>query len=167
MTSRLPSISALHKQPEICGFCPGGWTDRDGGGVHKNAILQQHILTPADLDAEYGMTGGNIFHGEMSLGQLFFLRPVAGWARYRTPIRNLYQYGRGPTQVAASRPPRDATPSARSSPTGAGVGCVDGLQSRLSSIRKYVRHSGRPALLPVGDVHVHRVESDFSRPQAY
>jgi phytoene dehydrogenase-like protein len=61
----------------------------------KNAILHRHILTPADLEAEYGMTGGNIFHGEMSLGQLFFLRPLAGWARYRTPIRNLYLCGSG------------------------------------------------------------------------
>jgi len=59
------------------------------------AILHRHILTPADLEAEYGMTGGNIFHGEMSLDQLFFLRPVPGWARYRTPIRNLYLCGSG------------------------------------------------------------------------
>ncbi len=61
----------------------------------KRAILHRHILTPADLEAEYGMTGGNIFHGEMSLGQLFFLRPLAGWAKYRTPIRNLYLCGSG------------------------------------------------------------------------
>jgi phytoene dehydrogenase-like protein len=61
----------------------------------KQAILHRHILTPADLESEYGMTGGNIFHGEMSLDQLFFLRPVAGWARYRTPIRNLYLCGSG------------------------------------------------------------------------
>jgi phytoene dehydrogenase-like protein len=59
------------------------------------AILRRHILTPADLEAEYGMTGGNIFHGEMSLGQLFFLRPLAGWAKYRTPIRDLYLCGSG------------------------------------------------------------------------
>ena len=61
----------------------------------KRAILHRHILTPADLEAEYGMTGGNIFHGEMSPGQLFFLRPLAGWAKYRTPIRNLYLCGSG------------------------------------------------------------------------
>jgi phytoene dehydrogenase-like protein len=61
----------------------------------KGAILHRHILTPADLESEYGMTGGNIFHGEMSLDQLFCLRPVAGWARYRTPIRNLYLCGSG------------------------------------------------------------------------
>ena len=41
------------------------------------------------------MTGGNIFHGEMSPDQLFFLRPVPGWAKYRTPIRGLYLCGSG------------------------------------------------------------------------
>lgn len=61
----------------------------------KGAILHRHILTPADLEKEYGLTGGNIFHGGMSLDQLFCLRPVIGWARYRTPIRNLYLCGSG------------------------------------------------------------------------
>jgi phytoene dehydrogenase-like protein len=61
----------------------------------QRAILHRHVVTPADLESEYGMTGGNIFHGEMSLDQLFFLRPVAGWARYRTPIPNLYLCGSG------------------------------------------------------------------------
>jgi phytoene dehydrogenase-like protein len=61
----------------------------------KGAILHRHILTPEDLESEYGMTGGNIFHGAMSLDQVFCLRPVVGWARYRTPIRNLYLCGAG------------------------------------------------------------------------
>ncbi len=61
----------------------------------KGAILHRHVLTPADLESEYGMTGGNIFHGAMSPDQLFCLRPVAGWSRYRTPIRNLYLCGSG------------------------------------------------------------------------
>jgi phytoene dehydrogenase-like protein len=61
----------------------------------KNLILHRHILTPLDLEEEYGMTGGNIFHGEMSVDQLFFLRPVPGWAKYRTPIRALYLCGSG------------------------------------------------------------------------
>jgi phytoene dehydrogenase-like protein len=54
------------------------------------SILHRHVLTPWDLEQEYGLTEGNIFHGELSLEQLLFLRPVAGWARYRTPIRNLW-----------------------------------------------------------------------------
>jgi phytoene dehydrogenase-like protein len=61
----------------------------------KNLILHRHIVTPLDLEEEYGMTGGNIFHGEMSVDQLFFLRPVPGWAKYRTPICGLYLCGSG------------------------------------------------------------------------
>ena len=61
----------------------------------KNLILHRHVISPQDLEEEYGMTGGNIFHGEMSPDQLFFLRPVPGWAKYRTPIRALYLCGSG------------------------------------------------------------------------
>jgi phytoene dehydrogenase-like protein len=53
------------------------------------------VLTPLDLERRFGLTGGNIFHGEMSLDQMFVMRPVAGWARYRTPIRGLYLCGSG------------------------------------------------------------------------
>jgi len=48
------------------------------------------VLTPWDLEREFGLTEGNIFHGELALDQLFFMRPVRGWAQYRTPINNLY-----------------------------------------------------------------------------
>ena len=61
----------------------------------KNLVLHRHIVTPLDLEEQFGMTGGNIFHGEMSTDQLFFLRPVPGWAKYRTPIRGLYLCGSG------------------------------------------------------------------------
>jgi phytoene dehydrogenase-like protein len=59
----------------------------------KEIIVGRQILTPLDLEREFGLTQGNIFQGELSLEQLFFLRPVAGWAYYRTPIRNLYMCG--------------------------------------------------------------------------
>src|SRR5579863_8083575 len=59
----------------------------------KNLILGRQVLTPLDLEREWGLTEGNIFQGELSLEQLFFLRPVPGWARYRTPVRNLYLCG--------------------------------------------------------------------------
>jgi len=59
----------------------------------KNIIIGRQVLTPLDLEREFGLTQGNIFQGELSLEQLFFLRPVAGWAYYRTPIRNLYMCG--------------------------------------------------------------------------
>jgi len=61
----------------------------------KEIVLHRQVVSPLDLEQEYGMSGGNIFHGEMSLDQLFFMRPVAGWAKYRTPIRNLYLCGSG------------------------------------------------------------------------
>ncbi len=59
----------------------------------KNIILHRQVVTPLDLEREFGLTEGNIFQGELSLEQLFFLRPVPGWARYNTPIKNLYMCG--------------------------------------------------------------------------
>jgi phytoene dehydrogenase-like protein len=56
----------------------------------KKLILHRQVLSPLDLEEQFGLTGGNIFHGEMTLDQLFWMRPVPGWARYRTPIRGLY-----------------------------------------------------------------------------
>ena len=56
-------------------------------------ILHRQVLTPLDIERRFGLSEGNIFQGELSLEQLFFLRPVPGWAQYRTPIRNLYMCG--------------------------------------------------------------------------
>ena len=53
------------------------------------------MLTPWDLEQEFGLTEGNIFHGELSLEQLFFLRPVPLWSRYETPIRGLWMCASG------------------------------------------------------------------------
>jgi len=58
-------------------------------------ILSHQIITPLDLEETYGLTGGHIFHGELSLDQVFTMRPVLDWARYRTPIQNLYLCGSG------------------------------------------------------------------------
>src|SRR3954464_11861579 len=59
----------------------------------KSIIRGRQIVTPLDLEREFGLTEGNIFQGELSLEQLFFLRPVPGWAQYRTPVKNLYMCG--------------------------------------------------------------------------
>jgi len=59
----------------------------------KNAILHRQVLSPWDIEQRFGLTEGNIFQGELSLDQLFFLRPVAGWAQFRTPIKNFYLCG--------------------------------------------------------------------------
>jgi len=58
-------------------------------------ILTQQIITPLDLEEKYGLTGGQIFHGELALDQFFTMRPLLDWARYRTPIDNLYLCGSG------------------------------------------------------------------------
>ncbi len=60
-----------------------------------NAIVARQVLTPLDLERTYGLTEGNIFHGDLNLEQLFFMRPLPGWAQYRTPISGLYLCGAG------------------------------------------------------------------------
>jgi phytoene dehydrogenase-like protein len=59
----------------------------------RERILHRQVLTPLDIEREFGLTEGNIFQGELTLEQLFFLRPAPGWAQYRTPIKNLYMCG--------------------------------------------------------------------------
>jgi phytoene dehydrogenase-like protein len=59
------------------------------------AILARQVLTPLDLERTYALTEGNIFHGDLRLDQLFFMRPVPGWSQYRTPIAGLYLCGAG------------------------------------------------------------------------
>ncbi|MDQ1470778.1 MAG: hypothetical protein QOJ99_2258 [Bryobacterales bacterium] len=61
----------------------------------RSIVQQRQVLTPLDMERRFGISGGNIFHGEMALDQMFVLRPVAGWARYRTPIRGYYLCGSG------------------------------------------------------------------------
>jgi phytoene dehydrogenase-like protein len=59
----------------------------------KDIILHRQVLTPLDLERTFGLTEGNIFQGELTLEQLFFLRPAPGWAQYRTPVKGLYMCG--------------------------------------------------------------------------
>jgi phytoene dehydrogenase-like protein len=59
----------------------------------RRLILHAQVLTPKDIEDRFGLSEGNIFQGELSLEQLFFNRPVPGWARYRTPLRNLWMCG--------------------------------------------------------------------------
>jgi len=66
-------------------YCPG----------IKESILHRQVLTPWDLEQEFGLTEGNIFHGELGLDQLLFQRPFSGWAHYRTPIKDLWLCGSG------------------------------------------------------------------------
>jgi phytoene dehydrogenase-like protein len=66
-------------------YCPG----------LEESILFRQVITPWDMEKEFGLTEGNIFQGELSLEQLLFQRPAAGWSRYRTPIRRLWMCGSG------------------------------------------------------------------------
>ena len=68
----------------------------------KRAILHRQVLSPWDIEQAVGLTEGNIFQGELSLDQLFFLRPVAGWSKFRTPIRRLYLCGSGAHRAVVS-----------------------------------------------------------------
>ena len=61
----------------------------------RDIVRERQVLTPLDLERRFGITGGNIFHGEMTLDQMFVMRPASGWARYRTPIPGLYLCGSG------------------------------------------------------------------------
>ena len=60
-----------------------------------DSIIARRVLTPLDLERIFGITEGNIFHGDLSLDQLFFMRPLPGWSQYRTPVAGLYLCGAG------------------------------------------------------------------------
>jgi phytoene dehydrogenase-like protein len=59
----------------------------------KGAILHRQVVTPLDLERDFSLTHGNIFQGDMGLDQMFFMRPIPGFADYRTPVRGLYMCG--------------------------------------------------------------------------
>ena len=59
----------------------------------RDVIRHRQVLTPLDIERTFGLTEGNIFQGELTLEQLFFLRPAPGWAQYRTPVKGLYMCG--------------------------------------------------------------------------
>jgi phytoene dehydrogenase-like protein len=61
----------------------------------SSTVEAVHALTPLDLERTYALTEGNIFHGDLGIGQLFSMRPVPAWSRYRTPIAGLYLCGAG------------------------------------------------------------------------
>lgn len=61
----------------------------------KDRIIHRQVVSPLDLERDFALTGGDIFHGEMTLDRLFFMRPAPGWAGYRTPIAGLYLCGSG------------------------------------------------------------------------
>ena len=61
----------------------------------KSQVVSAQVITPLDLERDYGLAGGHIFHGELTLDQLFTMRPLLGNARYATPVAGLYLCGAG------------------------------------------------------------------------
>lgn len=100
----------------------GGWTDEKRKAVRdlvigtlsdyapnlQSLISGAQILTPVDLETTYGLPNGDPYHGEMMLDQLFFMRPVAGWGQYATPVAGLYVCGSGTHPGGALMPGRNA-----------------------------------------------------------
>jgi phytoene dehydrogenase-like protein len=68
--------------------------ERHAPGIRGQVVAAQ-VITPADLEATYGMAGGHIFHGELALDQMFTMRPLLGYARYATPVTGLFLCGAG------------------------------------------------------------------------
>ena len=71
-----------------------GALDRAMPGI-RGMVVASEVLTPADLEREWGMAGGHIHHGELALDQLFTMRPLLGWSQYRTPVDGLWLCGAG------------------------------------------------------------------------
>ena len=61
----------------------------------KSSIVNRKIITPLDLEATYGLTEGDLNHGQLLLDQFLFMRPIPGWSNHKTPIDNLYLCGSG------------------------------------------------------------------------
>ena len=103
------SLFCQHVNPDIASVKPGTTWDDHRDRVadlmidtvnavapnFKSAVIGRRALTPLDLEREFGLIGGDIFHGALSLDQLFSARPVLGNADYRMPVKGLYLCGAG------------------------------------------------------------------------
>ena len=108
----------------------------------KRSVIARQVLSPLDLERTFGLTGGNIFQGAMTLNQLFFLRPVVGFADYRTPIRGLYSVRRG----GASRRRRHRRGGLERGPDNPGEGLTrSDLQMRSCGASKLTNLPQAPA----------------------
>lgn len=101
-------VMSIHVQFAPYKLKQGDWTTRSeefaenvldlleqyAPGVRELAVAAQ-VITPLELEREYGLSGGHMHHGEQSLDQFFTFRPLIGWAQYRTPLRRLYLCGAG------------------------------------------------------------------------
>ena len=102
-------VMSIHVQYAPYHLREGAWDDRARDALGDRviatlarhfpslpaAVLHRQVLTPLDLEREFGLPEGHAYHGEMTLDQVLFMRPVYGWAGYRTPVRGLYLCGSG------------------------------------------------------------------------
>jgi phytoene dehydrogenase-like protein len=125
----------------------------------REHVVDTHTITPLDLEREYGLTGGNIFHGAMTLSQVFGERPASGWSDYRSPLRGLYLCGAGahpgggvmgvPGHNAARTLAADLrgdAPAPAAPRRRAGVPPVERLMANPRARRALVRLARRPGL---------------------
>jgi hypothetical protein len=124
----------------------------------KGAILHREVIGPWQMEREWGLVGGNIFHGELSADQLFHMRPAPGYADHRSPIAGLYQAssathgGGGSAASPAGRPSRPSWPTAGPSADGepGGPGGPHGAARRDPGASRRPPPPHGPARAPVG-----------------
>jgi phytoene dehydrogenase-like protein len=103
-----PDLMSIHVQFAPYKLRSGNWDSRaeefanvviDRLSVYapnlRDLIVAAQVITPLDLEQEFGLSGGHIHHGEQTLDQFFTFRPLIGWAQYRTPLKRLYLCGAG------------------------------------------------------------------------
>jgi phytoene dehydrogenase-like protein len=90
----LPDGSSWHDRREAVADLMIDTVEQYAPGF-KASILGRQTLSPLDLEETFGLTGGDIFHGALTLDQLFWARPMLGYADYRSPIKGLYHCGSG------------------------------------------------------------------------
>src|SRR5262249_53180816 len=105
---REPNLMSIHVQFAPYKLRSGDWDSRAEEFANvvidrlsfyapnlRDLIVAAQVITPFDLEREFGLSGGAINHGEQTLDQFFTFRPLIGWAQYRTPLKRLYLCGAG------------------------------------------------------------------------
>lgn len=134
----------------------------------RDHVIDTYTITPLDLEREYGLTGGNIFHGAMTLGQVFGGRPASGWSGYRSPLEGLYLCGSGAhpgggvmgvpghnaahvvaADLAGGGGPREWGSGHQATAPGARGPLVERIMSRPRARKALVRLARQPALSPL------------------
>ena len=125
-----PELGTWDDQREAFGDAVVDRISRVRARTFEDIILVRNVQTPLDIERTTGLTEGNIFQGELTLEQLFFNRPVPGYARFRTPVRDLWLCGSSTHPAAGSWARTGGSPRSRCSARAAG-GRPDGGTDRV------------------------------------